>query len=537
MNKTFEFNPHNEDETKYNWQREPMDERFPDPISPMFDDIYLFVLNKSVVETSRYFGLDTPKYLPRYRTVNGYIYNNFDIKKNSKINIIKYMLSFDKMAARVESEYSGHYSKVHDELADKVLAVDTASLPMEELQRHLREAENNLYQVMVYQTIIAYLITTFEKLTKSLVKIVFGGKQAQEAYQKLLLGSDENIFNLDKEFQVLVRNISDHSNLSRLFMNESPVNVLRELENNQDYQDFFEVLKEFVLKNRFFTFKYDFINTSWGEDLTIPINYLKALLLDAKKGEKSITGDASSQYDVYMKRANDIFRRSLIKRLFKKKFFRILDMSRKFMALKEERIRKRLKLFYGIKMILKEIGHRLNEKWDGFLARDDIYFLKRDELAGLCNWGDKLPLDTFSLKINHRKKIFNSQLELIDPPLIDLKHRIIDLGESDKNVFHGIGASPGQVEGVVRIVLDPDEFCAMKRNEILVTKTTNPAWNPFFGIASGIITETGGSLCHASITAREYGIPAVVSVHHASRKLKDGDNIILDGDKGTVRKI
>jgi pyruvate,water dikinase len=63
---------------------------------------------------------------------------------------------------------------------------------------------------------------------------------------------------------------------------------------------------------------------------------------------------------------------------------------------------------------------------------------------------------------------------------------------------------------------------------------TTPAWTPLFAIAGGIITETGGALSHPAITAREYGIPAVVALADATTRLKDGDIVTIDGATGTV---
>jgi pyruvate,water dikinase len=86
----------------------------------------------------------------------------------------------------------------------------------------------------------------------------------------------------------------------------------------------------------------------------------------------------------------------------------------------------------------------------------------------------------------------------------------------------------------VRVLRNPEEGSKLQRGDILVTSMTTPAWTPLFAIAGGIITETGGALSHPAITAREYGIPAVVALDGATTRFKDGQIVTMDGGAGTV---
>ena len=99
----------------------------------------------------------------------------------------------------------------------------------------------------------------------------------------------------------------------------------------------------------------------------------------------------------------------------------------------------------------------------------------------------------------------------------------------------GIAGSPGQVTGVARVIRDPQEFEQLQKGEILVAPLTNPVWTPLFAIASGVITEVGGILSHGAIVAREYGIPAVMSIPNATDKIKNGQTITVDGNRGIVK--
>ena len=87
------------------------------------------------------------------------------------------------------------------------------------------------------------------------------------------------------------------------------------------------------------------------------------------------------------------------------------------------------------------------------------------------------------------------------------------------------------------MIRGPDDFNNLQDGDILVAPFTTPVWTPLFGIARGLVTESGGILSHGAIVAREYGIPAVMSVANVMNLLEDGSPITVDGDRGFVRVI
>ena len=97
------------------------------------------------------------------------------------------------------------------------------------------------------------------------------------------------------------------------------------------------------------------------------------------------------------------------------------------------------------------------------------------------------------------------------------------------SVLTGVASSAGRVTGTARVLFGPEDFQKMKQGDVLVAVTTTPAWTPLFTMASAIVTDLGGPLSHSSIVAREYGIPAVVSTGIATRRVKDGQVITVDG--------
>ncbi|ELZ37545.1 phosphoenolpyruvate synthase [Halorubrum saccharovorum DSM 1137] len=108
-------------------------------------------------------------------------------------------------------------------------------------------------------------------------------------------------------------------------------------------------------------------------------------------------------------------------------------------------------------------------------------------------------------------------------------------GGDDDVLVDGLGASPGVVSGAVRIVHKLDHLDQVQEGDVMVTEMTMPDMVPAMKRASGIVTDEGGMTSHAAIISRELGVPAVVGTGNGTRLLNDGQNVTLDGDKGTVR--
>ncbi|HET7710531.1 MAG TPA: PEP-utilizing enzyme [Thermoanaerobaculia bacterium] len=101
-------------------------------------------------------------------------------------------------------------------------------------------------------------------------------------------------------------------------------------------------------------------------------------------------------------------------------------------------------------------------------------------------------------------------------------------------VITGYGASPGQFAGTARLVLQPADMAKVRGGDILVTRSTAPSYNGLLPLLRGIVTDRGGTLSHAALVAREYGIPAVVGCGNATERIADGAQIRIDGATGSV---
>ena len=166
---------------------------------------------------------------------------------------------------------------------------------------------------------------------------------------------------------------------------------------------------------------------------------------------------------------------------------------------------------------------------------DQIYFLSHEEIGLLIN--DHSP--DWKIKAGKRrdilpeldKLVFNEISFGIPEPLIQEITTKISDGQ-----LKGTPVSGGLVEGRARIIHSLDDAEQLQEGEIMVASFTDIGWTPYFSIIGGLITEIGSPLSHGAVVAREYGIPAVVGAKGAKKFFKDGDLILLDGNRGIIEK-
>ena len=100
--------------------------------------------------------------------------------------------------------------------------------------------------------------------------------------------------------------------------------------------------------------------------------------------------------------------------------------------------------------------------------------------------------------------------------------------------LRGRGICRGVARGTARVAHHLEEAHSLRPGEILVTRATDPGWTPLFRSAAGLVLEQGGMLSHGAVVAREYGLPGVVNVMNATRIIRSGQRITVDGSRGLV---
>ncbi|HEY9876423.1 MAG TPA: glycerol-3-phosphate acyltransferase [Candidatus Obscuribacterales bacterium] len=169
----------------------------------------------------------------------------------------------------------------------------------------------------------------------------------------------------------------------------------------------------------------------------------------------------------------------------------------------------------------------------------DIFFLEFEEIRLLVAGDDAELRQRVSQLVQQRRSQLeeDSQIASVPPLVYGNAPPVVYFNRSDRqaiNQLQGIGASPGQVEGLVKVLRNLQGISEVDRNTILVVPYTDSGWAPLLSRAGGIIAEVGGRLSHGAIVAREYGIPAVMDVHDATQLLQDGQRVRIDGQRGIV---
>jgi pyruvate,water dikinase len=213
---------------------------------------------------------------------------------------------------------------------------------------------------------------------------------------------------------------------------------------------------------------------------------------------------------------------------------RMIDRVRTFMGYREYPKYGMVSRYFVYKQAFLEEAERLVQA-HVLREKEDVFYLRFQELhdAARTNQVD-------DQLIRQRKDAFRSY-EALTPPRV-----LTSDGEGVAGTYRrddlpsgalvGLPVSAGTVEGRARVILDMGQ-ADLEAGDILVTAHTDPSWTPLFVAIKGLVTEVGGLMTHGAVIAREYGLPAVVGVEHATRLIRDGQRIRVHGTEGYVELL
>jgi len=215
------------------------------------------------------------------------------------------------------------------------------------------------------------------------------------------------------------------------------------------------------------------------------------------------------------------------------KFILRAKLYRKFLGVREDPKYFWMKRFYIYKKSLLKLARYLQEI-GAISTVEDIYYLTLEEIEKVLKENTSVNDYITSRRTEYKKN------KKLSPPRIILSDGTVPYINNEDIInpssLTGLAVSSGKIEGTV-VVAETIESVDLTKGNILVTMFTDPSWTPFFTSIDGLITEIGGMMTHGAVITREYGIPAIVGVEGATKKLKTGDKIILDADTGRIEVI
>jgi phosphohistidine swiveling domain-containing protein len=211
-------------------------------------------------------------------------------------------------------------------------------------------------------------------------------------------------------------------------------------------------------------------------------------------------------------------------------FHELLRLARAYTTLDDVEHYQTTRLTLPMRKGLRELGHRLMRR-DILAEPMDVFFCRFNDLDETIGHDDPVLWDKLAEAVRKEKAAYLSHRAV--PPTWNLGEEQIPVSASESQLS-GLSGSPGCAEGEAYLVLSPDDFAGFPKGAVLVARTTNPAWTPLFYSACAVVTESGGPLSHGAVTAREMGIPAVMSVNGILARVSNGLRLRVDGSSGRV---
>jgi pyruvate, water dikinase len=386
---------------------------------------------------------------------------------------------------------------------------------------------------------------------------------AEKDFTVMLKGLDTMATGTDAGLWELAR-LADASGIADTILKLDAKQVLAVLEKEPQGVTWIHAFNAFldIYGHRIAAGHLDIIFPTWIEDPSPAIDTLKTYITKVRNGW-DITADREAMIQ-QAEQAAQVFMAKL-RTEDKAEFQKQLDIGKKIYRFQEDHG------FYidgastaGLHDVAMACGRRLTQ-YGLLTAPDDVFFLNYYELEEALAYlaENRVPA------LHHFKRLIPAlvkerkdgweQVALLkeapltmgkipekaeDPILVKVFGMVDEVLKAGKveelkvmDIFEGYPGSPGIAEGIARVIMSYEDFPRLHPGEILVCPYTATAWTPFFPKIKAIVTDTGGMLTHAAITAREYGIPAVVGTWRATRSIKDGDYIKVDGNAGVVEVL
>ena len=433
---------------------------------------------------------------------------------------------------RLPKKLPGVLARYQEEIKE-ISSVPLDGASDQDIVAHIRRLVfETVSKLLNYDFLIIALTGRSYDILVDLLKPIYGDK-TDDIVTKLNSGLDGNVtMATNMGIWDLAQEAKKSAVIVDVLRNEAPDRVKACLEQTPEGREFLTKVDLFMKEFGHREIRFDIIYPTWREDPTPVFGFLRSYL---------DTGDEQSPYLQQERLIQE--RRELTKTVMdrlgqenrgrlRKPFFRwMLSQTQSITRERDTMHFEWTRLFPPARRFLLELGRRWQER--GILEKQEDIFLMQfeemEEMAASPQIWDKAAA---------RRADFEAAKARRWPEIIKDGREIYLKKDGQEGApdgsLQGVSGSPGQVTGISRIIRGPEEFHKLKQGEILVAPFTNPVWTPLFAVSGGIVTEVGGILSHGAIVAREYGIPAVMSVPNATKMIAEGQEVTVDGDNGLV---
>lgn len=519
-------------------------EYLPNPVTPLFATLGLEIINRtSALLWDDMFEKSAKKLLPRngaYTVINGYVY----LSAKSKPFLIA-AKSLSPRALRKTLTNSIPRWKAAGKEFEKVVK-EWEEKPLHTLSTHqlMEGIQSVFFAACTYFTKIQLTLPA-ASLSEALFTKLFTGTVRRAGITNtsvFLLGFDTISLQSEKNLWKISEWAKKNNSLNHYLLNNSTINIERDTMSSavpagvteEVWGEWKNRINLYFKEYGLTAYEFDFSYPTPQEMLTPTLESIK-LFMEGKGDSPFLR---QSLYEKQRKQAEDATFK-LIDGSRKKIFLKLLNWAQETAPMREDAIYMMGLGHPLIRSMFREISKRLIGG-GAILQMNDIYWLTKSELDALVIQLDKNMLLT-DLKgvIPARKAEFKKSQGYVPPSRLPEKNEntMLHIPQNRKDgkiILKGIGTSTGVVTAPACVVHSPADFESFKPGSVLIAVTTTPAWTPLFSLASAIVTDIGGPLSHSSIVAREYGIPAVMAAHNATRTIQSGQMITVDGAAGTV---
>jgi pyruvate,water dikinase len=408
------------------------------------------------------------------------------------------------------------------------------SLSDEEIVAHIRRLVlQDGSEILNYDFLMIALIGVTYQVLGSLLKPYYG-ERVEEVRAKLISGVTGNVtMETNKRLWDLAQIAKASPVVSQLLSAHEPAEVLPVLAHEPAARDFLAALDDFLGSFGHREIRMDVAYPTWGEDPAPVLGFVRSYLdADAAQSPHRQQERLVQERNALTAEVRERMRGTVKGRLVLPLFNWVLRETQLHTRERDTIHFEITRLFPPMRAMLHELGSRWTQ--EGLLAApDDIYFMSLDQVT--ANASALQPMHEVAAT---GRAAYAANQSRRWPDIIRNGQEIWRDGGAAEAAgdgqWQGVAGSPQVASGVARVIRGPHEFHSLRRGEILVAPSTDPAWTPLFALAGAVVTEVGGILSHGAIVAREYGIPAVMGVRGITQAVATGQTITVDGNRGWV---